>query len=328
MRIAYHYGAIAPGGVERRLGDLYRELTRRGDDVWIVALRFDPGGKEMLCGQGGVPEDRILLAPPGTPFNKDFHLWSRATLEKLSPDIIDAQWCANPMKYPSKAVATIHGAIPLPVPNLFGGILFVSKAILVSMEGQLGPVRAVENWVDLEAHPFNEDLPEGGVCFLGRECKTENADAIASEWTGEIDCYAETWDGEHPPNMVYQGHGDPREVFPRYRVCFTSGLAAMESIAAGRLTIMGRSNLHNRGDFRLVTPERIAGMAKGRFAERGTLHHVGAPTKKRRKEEFARALEAGNYLEERRAMRAYLAEHHDATTQIGLVRDFYEEVLG
>jgi len=33
MRIAYHYGSLAAGGVERRLGDLYRHLTRRGD--WL-----------------------------------------------------------------------------------------------------------------------------------------------------------------------------------------------------------------------------------------------------------------------------------------------------
>ena len=328
MRIAYHYGSLATGGVERRLGDLYRHLTRQGDDVWIVALKFVPGGRDILCRQGGVPEERILCAPPGTAFDKSFSAWSQATLEALEPDIIVAQWCATPMEYLSTVVATVHGEIPLPAPGLFDGILFVSESIVMPMEGQAGPIRAVENWVDLEEHPFHEDLPAEGACFLGREYKSENADMVACEYAGgTIDCYAEAWDGDHPSNMIYQGYGDPREVFPRYRVCFTAGFAARESLAAGRLTIAGQPNLFRRGDYRLVTPARIAEMSAGRFADMGPIDEVPAPTQAQRMEEFEKALGGGDWLEERKAMRAYLAEHRNAAKQIAKVRAFYEEVL-
>ena len=102
----------------------------------------------------------------------------------------------------------------------------------------------------------------------------------------------------------------------------------MESLAAGRLTIMGRSNRFRRGDYRLVTPGRIAEMAAGRFADRGALEDVAAPTAIERRQEFTMALTVGDFLDERRAMRAYLAQHHNAATQIGLVRDFYAEVIG
>jgi len=328
MRIAYHYGSLAAGGVERRLGDLYRHLTRRGDEVWIVALRFDRGGRETVCRQGGVPEDRILCSPPGTPFAEPFRLWSQATLEALEPDIIVVQWCALPIECASPAVATIHGEIPLPEPNLFDGILFVSKSIIMPIEGQVGPIRAVENWVDLQEHPFHEDLPREGVCFLGREYKSENAEMVAREYgEGTIDCYADGWGGDHPSNMIYQGYGDPREVFPRYRVCFTAGFAARESVAAGRLTIAGQPNVFRRGDYRLVTPDRIAEMSEGRFADMGPIKAVPAPTQEQRMEEFWKALGGGDWLEERKAMRAYLAEHRSAAKQIAKVRAFYEEVL-
>ena len=244
MRIAYHYGALAGGGVERRLADLYRHLTRRGDDIWIVGLRIDSAGREILCRQGCVPEDRILCAPPETQFDNTFHVWSQHTLAAIAPDIIDAQWCATPMDYPSTAVATIHGEIPLPGPDVFDGILFVSRSLVMSMPDQPGPIRAVENWVDLDEHPFNEGLPVEGVCFLGREYKSENADMVSPQWDGIINCYSDSWTSEHPPNMVYRGYADPRKAFPSYRVCFTSGLAAMESLAAGRLTIVGLSLIH------------------------------------------------------------------------------------
>jgi len=327
MRIAYHYGSLAGGGVERRMADLYRHLTRQGDDVWIVGLRFDAGGREILCRQGCVPEEHILIAPPETPYNQTYHLWSRATLEKLEPDIIDAQWCATPMDYPSTAVATIHGEIPLPEPGVFNGILFVSESMVGPTLGQEGPVTAVENWVDLDEHPFNEDLPAEGVCFLGREYKSENADMISPQWDGMIDCYSDNWTNEHPPNMVYRGYADPREVFARYRVCFTSGLAAMESLAAGRLTIVGQPHRFHRGDYRLATPARMEEMSPRRFGDMGPIDQVPPPTMEQRLKEFRDAFAPGNWVDERKTIRAFLAEHHDAATQIGMVRDFYEEVL-
>ena len=327
MRIAFHYGSLAGGGVERRMADLYRHLTRRGDDVWIVALSLLPGGRDLLCRQGGVPEERILVSPPETPFNQTFHIWSRAALQDLAPDIIDAQWCATPMEYPSTAVATIHGEIPMPAPGIFEGILFVSASLVMPLDGQSGPVAAIENWVDLQQYPFHEDLPTRGVCFLGREYKSENADIIARVWGGTIGAYSDGWVGEHPPNVIYRGYGDPREVFPRYRVCFTSGLAAMESLAAGRLTIVGQPHRFLRGDYRLATPERMPEMSPRRFGDMGRMEEVPAPMLEQRLAEFQAALEPGDWLEERRAIRAFLAEHHDAATQIALVRAFYEEVL-
>jgi len=101
----------------------------------------------------------------------------------------------------------------------------------------------------------------------------------------------------------------------------------MESLAAGRLTIVGQPHRFHRGDYRLATLARMAEMSPRRFGDMGPIDQVPAPTMEQRMNEFRDALAPGDWLDERRAIRAFLAKHHDAATQIGLVRDFYEEVL-
>ena len=328
MRIAYHYGLLAGGGVERRLADLYRHLTRRGDDVWIIGLRLDSTGRELLCWQGGVPEDRIIIAPPATQFDNTFHLWSWDTLEELQPDIIDCQWCASPYKFPLPAVATVHGFIPMPPADVFQGILFIADFITMPTPGQRGPIRAIENWVDLGVNPFHEDLPREGICCLGREYKAANAEKVARAMPDtNIDCYTDAWTPDaHPDNMIYQGYGNPPKVYPEYRIVFAAALAAMEAIAAGRLVIAGQPAQFMRSDYRLVTPARMEEMARTLFSFNQT-PKAAEPTPKQCIEEFGLAVAMDDCLKDRKAMRNYLARYHNAKTQIGLVRDFYEEVL-
>ncbi len=112
-----------------------------------------------------------------------------------------------------------------------------------------------------------------------------------------------------------------------YRVVFASAQVALESMAAGRLVIAGQNFFNTVPAGCLVTPDNVEHLAMNQFYswDRGniSLRHA---TSEEVYAEFQRAM-MNDFTEERWALRQWVEENHDQNTQIGKIRDFYQEII-
>ena len=185
---------------------------------------------------------------------------------------------------------------------------------------------AINNWVDLRRFPFSPDLGKG-ACFIGREYKSLIASIAASVWDEKIDCYADQWTQDYPANMIWSGFGDTAEVAYRYRLCFASALAALECMAAGRFVICGQPHALLAAESRLVLPENVDELARGRFAYRGALDANIQVSPSAVMESVLTAMRGGHMLRERRRLREWVEEYRNGETQMARVFRFYEKVI-
>lgn len=332
MRILLTYGVLTGGGCERRMGDLVRWLLDNGDEAWIAANVIWNLGRDVLFGQCGVPEDRVLLwGPEGNDPQTWPALggdWIRQQVSATGADVVDVQWHPGYSldTYSCPAVATIHGAVGAPPPSVFEGVISVQDEIIDGGAYRQGaPV--IHNWVNLSRFPFTEQLGEG-ICHIGRGFKAENAVKILEHYDGVVDAYGSLMDPllDPPKGWRWQGWCDPAEVMPRYRVVLGTAQVAMEAMAAGRHVICGQTPHVNTPDMysegRLVAPANVEALARVQFAYR-----FGHELKSLAVWQAAQYALANERLEDRRALRAWIEEHHSLDGQCRRIRDYYEEVV-
>jgi hypothetical protein len=324
MRIALYYPRLGAGGCEKRLAELGSYLLRRGDEVWIVAAALDGDiPVSIICGQGGFPLSRILLAPPGMPLQS--HLLQVCAERRI--ELVDVQWVEPlPEALPCAFVYTTHGLTqPLPNRRDFAGAISVDALPRDAPHFAFAPrVLEVWNWVNLARFPFDASLGEG-VAFFGRSFKMwPNVIDLARSLPAQtIDAYGFLVGGmEHvPPNVRWLGYVDAAERLYRYRIVLASAQAALEALAAGRLLICGHDQGGFASDARLVMPDDLPRLSGRQFWFADAHLRAGAVTV-----EFDRACRA-DFAEERLAIRRYLERCHDLDTQCATIRAFYERCV-
>ena len=261
MKVVLYYPVLAGGGCEKRLAGLGSYLLRQGDDVWIVAAALQGDiPVSIMCGQGGFPLQRILLAPSGTAL-QEFLL--RVCRERQI-DLIDVQWPDPlPEQVPCSMVYTTHGLTqPLPEGRDFVALISVDDLPVGAPHHGFAPyVQTVWNWVNLSRFPFTELLGRGAV-FFGRSFKLwPNAVTVARLCNEPIDAYGFLADGWEtmPPQLRWLGYVDAADRLYDYRIVFASAQAALEALAAGRLVICGHDQGGYIADARLVMPQDLPG---------------------------------------------------------------------
>ncbi len=201
MNVLIHYGQLAAGGCERRLGNIMRWLIDNGDDAHLCVAGSTPIGESILFRQCRVPNNRLHIMPPGG----DYETFALELVREYEIDIVDVQYLTSvPERFPCKAVYTIHGEQALPM----NGDPWFDGLISVETMGDHHPARTttpryieIWNWVPLHRFPFVEELGKG-ACFLGRNFKMVNAFKVAQHWDGVIDCYGSAVEQmELPDNM-------------------------------------------------------------------------------------------------------------------------------
>jgi hypothetical protein len=235
-------------------------------------------------------------------------------------------------------VYTMHGRTQ-PVPHApFLGILSVEHIASNDSLIRAAPiVRSVLNWADTEKFAYREDLPEGGVCWIGRLFKAVgdppwlgNIAKVGPYYAGTIDCYGTVHAASEleklPPNARWLGYVRPEEVIYGYRVVFASAICALEAIAAGRLVIAGQPFADRPAWGRIVRPEILDQLAMQQFASMLYPHDAPDPSPEQVYAELEKAL-AYDFSDERRQCRDYIEQYHSLNGQCTKVRKFYEEVL-
>jgi hypothetical protein len=338
MRVALVYGVVTGGGCERRMGDICRWLLDHGDECWIIASTFDGLGEAVLHGQCGVPVDRVIYLQGSNfeKYNGNFENFVYDQLATLSIDVADIQWHIQiPPQFPCTAIATVHGAVPAPPVTAFQGVISVEENLgLKIWYDHMHPrvmLRCIQNWVNLKRYPYQEKLGNG-ICFVGRSFKMLNIQKIAPFYDGVIEAYGTSHSAIEglPSNVNWHGFVDPATVIYRHRILFGSAQVALEGLAAGRLVIAGQ-RLHLspdampnvQPDGRLVTIENVDSMIADGMQFSYT--DKGEPSAEQVWFDVQRALR-DDMTKQRRALRKRVERLHNIDTQIGLIRQFYEEL--
>ena len=336
MKIVFAYGVLTGGGAEKRMGDLSRWLLDNGDEAWIVASNISDNGISMMAQQCGFPVNRIRVMEACGNYEKH----TIQVAEEVGADIIDVQWVdCVPSFAPCALTYTMHGRTqPVPVNAPFLGILSVEHIVPNDPLHRAAPVvRSVLNWADTEKFAYRDELPEDGVCWIGRLFKAVGDDAlpgnvvkVAPYYKGMIDCYGTVHAASEldklPPNARWLGYVKPEEVIYNYRVVLATAICALEALAAGRLVIAGQPYDGRPAWGRLVRPKLLDTLALQQFASILFPHDLADPSPEAVYAELADALE-NDFTEERRRCRQYVEEYHSLNGQCAKVRAFYEEVL-